>query len=330
MKINDLLNRYCNNADLETPPVSLLINEILECRARLKDYEVNNDLLEELVFKYATVEKELKELNRELIWQQKRIQDDLDAAADIQKSLLPQKAHIAEHVDVAWYFEPCEKIGGDIFNMIKLDDDHVVIYMLDVSGHGVPAAMVTVSVSQLMQMHTGFLIQKGAEPSAENKIMSPVEVMDALDREFPFERFNNFFTINYFILNTKTGIANYANAGHPKPVLLRNNGSLEELESSGPPIGTRSLSFADEKILFTEEQIQIYPGDKVILYTDGLVEYFNDNDEYYGNDRFYDRLKELQEKPVTDIVQASIKSLKAFAKNVKPADDITLLGFELF
>jgi sigma-B regulation protein RsbU (phosphoserine phosphatase) len=160
--------------------------------------------------------------------------------------------------------------------------------------------------------------------------MSPVEVLDALDREFPFERFNNFFTINYFILNTMTGIANYANAGHPKPVLLRNNGSLEELESSGPPIGTRSLSFADEKILFTEEQIQLYPGDKVILYTDGLVEYFNDNDEYYGNDRFYDRLKELKEKPVTDIVQASIKSLKAFGKNVKPADDITLLGFELF
>jgi sigma-B regulation protein RsbU (phosphoserine phosphatase) len=330
MKINDLLDRYFNNADLETPPVSLLINEILECRAKLKDHEVNNELLEELVFKYAAVEKELKELNRDLIWQQKRIQDDLDAAADIQKSLLPQKASITEHVDVAWYFEPCDKIGGDIFNMIKLDDDHLVIYMLDVSGHGVPAAMVTVSVSQLMQMHTGFLTQKGAEPSSENKIMSPVEVLDALDREFPFERFNNFFTINYFILNTKTGITNYANAGHPKPVILRKNGPLEELKSSGPPIGTRSLRFTDEQILFTEEQIQIYPGDKVILYTDGLVEYFNNQDEFYGNDRFHDRLQELKEKPVTDIVQASIKSLKEFAKNVKPADDITLLGFELF
>ena len=173
MKINDLLDRYFNNADLETPPVSLLINEILECRARLKDHEVNNELLEQLVFKYAAVEKDLNELNRELIWQQKRIQDDLDAAADIQKSLLPQKTNISEHVDVAWYFEPCDKIGGDIFNMIKLDDDHLVIYMLDVSGHGVPAAMVTVSVSQLMQMHNGFLIQEGAGPSTENKIMSP-------------------------------------------------------------------------------------------------------------------------------------------------------------
>jgi sigma-B regulation protein RsbU (phosphoserine phosphatase) len=330
MEIRDLLNRYFKKDDLEASPVYVLINELLECQAKLKDHEVNNELLEELVFKYAAVEKKLKQLNRDLIWQQKRIQDDLDAAADIQKSLLPQKMHIAEHVDVAWYFEPCDKIGGDIFNMIQLDDDHLVIYMLDVSGHGVPAAMVTVSVSQLMQMHTGFLIQKGAEPSSENRIMSPVEVLDALDLEFPFERFNNFFTINYFILNTKTGITNYANAGHPKPVILRNNGPLEELKSSGPPIGTRSLRFTDEQILFKEEQIQIYPGDKVILYTDGLVEYFNNHDEFYGNDRFYDRLKELKEKPVTDIVQASIKSLKAFAKNVKPADDITMLGFELF
>ena len=329
MKINDLLDRCFNDADLETPPLSLLINQILEYRAKLKDYEVNNELLEELVFKYAAVEKKLQQLNRELIWQQKRIQDDLDAAADIQKSLLPQKTHIAEHVDVAWFFEPCDKIGGDIFNMIQLDEDHLVIYMLDVSGHGVPAAMVTVSVSQLMQMHTGFLVQKGTGPSSENRIMSPIEVLDALDREFPFERFNNFFTINYFILNTKTGIADYANAGHPKPVLLRKNGSLEELESSGPPIGTRSLSLAKDKILFTEEQIQIYPGDKVILYTDGLVEYYNNNDEYYGNDRFYDRLIEFKEKPVADIVQASIKSLKAFGENAKPADDITLLGFEL-
>jgi sigma-B regulation protein RsbU (phosphoserine phosphatase) len=329
MKIHDLLNKCFNDADIDTPMVSLLINELLEYRARLKDHEVNSELLEELVFKYADAEKKLKELNRELTWQQKRIQDDLNAAADIQKSLLPQKRHITEKIDVAWYFEPCDKIGGDIFNMIKLDDDHLVIYMLDVSGHGVPAAMVTVSVSQLMQMHTGFLIQTGANSSAGNRIMSPAEVLDALDLEFPFERFNNFFTINYFILNINTGVTNYANAGHPKPILLRKNGPLEELESSGPPIGTRSLSYTDEIIQFTEEHLQINPGDKLILYTDGLVEYFNEDDEYYGNERFYNRLNELKEKPVQDIIRESIHTLKAFGKNVKPADDVTLLGFEL-
>jgi sigma-B regulation protein RsbU (phosphoserine phosphatase) len=312
MELHDLLKLY-----------------ILECQAMLKDHDVNNKLLEELVFKYAAAEKKLKQLNRELIWQQNRIQEDLDAAADIQKSLLPQRTNIIEQMDVAWYFEPCDKIGGDIFNMIQLDNDYWVIYMLDVSGHGVPAAMVTVSVSQLMQLHTGFLINRSTESAPGRQAMSPVEVLSALDQEFPFDRFNNFFTINYFVLNAKTGLVNYANAGHPKPVILRKKGLFEELTTSGPPIGTRDFRLTDEEIVFKEEQIQIYPGDKVILYTDGLVEYYDENYEFYGNKRFYDTLKEHKKKPVSDIVKTVIKSLKAFGNNVKTADDITLLGFEL-
>ena len=328
MNIHELLKLYLKKVDSEAPPVSVLMGEILERSARLQDQEVNNRLLEELVFKYAAVEKKLKQLNRELIWQQKRLQQDLDAAADIQKSLLPLKASISDQVEVAWYFEPCDKIGGDIFNMIQLDHDHWVIYMLDVSGHGVPAAMVTVSVSQLMQLHTGFLIKR-ADSSSDSKIMSPVDVLNELEREFPFDRFNNFFTINYFILNTANGVLNYANAGHPRPIILHKNGGFEELTSGGPPIGTRSLRLKDDQVIFKEEQIRIYPGDKVILYTDGLVEYYNEKDEFYGNDRFYDKLRELQDKPVGDIVSELIQSLKVFGNNRKPADDITLLGFEL-
>jgi sigma-B regulation protein RsbU (phosphoserine phosphatase) len=329
MDVHKLLNLYFKKDGGKPPPVSLLINELLEAWAQVKDHEVNNQLLEELVFKYAEAEKQLKELNRDLTWQQKRIQQDLDAAADIQKSLLPHDTNIVEHADVAWFFEPCDKIGGDIFNLIQLDDDHWAIYMLDVSGHGVPAAMVTVSVSQLMQLHSGFLMQRDSGLPSGIEIKSPVKVLDALDLEFPFDRFNNFFTINYFILNTRNGILNYANAGHPKPVILRKKGSLEELESTGPPIGIRSLNLNDEQITFNEEQARISPGDKVILYTDGLVEYYNENDEFYGNDRFHSRLLELKDESIKDIVNESMRSLKEFGKNKKPADDITLLGFEL-
>ena len=329
MELHDLLKRYLKDFDSEKPPVSVLINEILEYQAMLKDHDVNNRLLEELVFKYAAAEKKLKQLNRELIWQQNRIQEDLDAAADIQKSLLPQKMNIAAQMDVAWYFEPCDKIGGDIFNMIQLDDDHWIIYILDVSGHGVPAAMVTVSVSQLMQLHTGFLLKRSTESASDSQIMSPAEVLNALDQEFPFDRFNNFFTINYLVLDTKTGLFTYANAGHPKPVILRKNGLLEELTVSGPPIGTRDFRLNDTEIFFKEEQVQIYPGDKVILYTDGLVEYYDENDEFYGNRQFYETLMAIKEKPVNDIVNHVIKSLKAFGNNAKTADDITLLGFEV-
>jgi len=329
MELYDLLKLYTKKFTSKNTPVSVFINELLECQAMLKDHDVNNKLLEELVFKYAAAEKKLKRLNRELIWQQNRIQEDLDAAADIQKSLLPQKTNITEQMDVAWYFEPCDKIGGDIFNMIQLDDDHWAIYMLDVSGHGVPAAMVTVSVSQLMQLHTGFLIKKSTGSAYDSQIMSPVEVLNALDQEFSFDRFNNFFTINYFVLNTKTGQFNYANAGHPKSVILRKNGLFEELTESGPAIGTLNFRPVENEIFFKEEQFQIYPGDKVVLYTDGLVEYFNEDAEFYGIKRFYDTLIQLNQKPVSEIVNTLIKSLKAFGNNAKTADDITLLVFEL-
>jgi sigma-B regulation protein RsbU (phosphoserine phosphatase) len=329
MNLHELLNLYLKKNAPEKPAVSMLINELLEARAQLKDHEVNNQLLEELVFKYAEAEKQLKQLNRDLLWQQKRIQQDLDAAADIQRSLLPHETNMAAHADVAWFFEPCDKIGGDIFNMIQLDEDHWAIYMLDVSGHGVPAAMVTVSVSQLMQLHSGILMQSGTGTSPQVKIRSPAEVLNTLDREFPFDRFNNFFTINYFVLNTVNGDLNYANAGHPKPVILRQNGTLENLESNGPPIGISSLNLNDDPITFDDEHAHISPGDKVILYTDGLVEYYNENEAFYGIDRFHSRLLELNGKSVKDIVNESIKSLKAFGKNRRPADDITLLCFEL-
>jgi sigma-B regulation protein RsbU (phosphoserine phosphatase) len=329
MDVYKLLNLYFKKDGSEAPPVSMLISELIESWARVKDHEVNNQLLEELVFKYVEAEKQLNALNRDLLWQQKRIQQDLDAAADIQRSLLPHDSKIIEQANVAWFFEPCDKIGGDIFNMIRLDADHWAIYMLDVSGHGVPAAMVTVSVSQFMQLHTGFLVQRGAGPSPETKIKSPVEVMNALDLEFPFERFNNFFTINYFILNIRNGHLCYANAGHPKPVILRKNGTLEELESNGPPIGIRSLNLHDDDITFDQEQAHISPGDKVILHTDGLVEYCNEEEEFYGRERFHTRLLELKDVSVRSLVDESVKSLKTFGKNRKPADDITLLGFEL-
>jgi sigma-B regulation protein RsbU (phosphoserine phosphatase) len=111
----------------------LLLKQALEYWASLKDNGINNQLLQDLVFKYSVAEKKLKQLNQELLDKQKRLDEDLVAAAEIQKSLLPQKIDSAENLEVAWEFEPCEHMGGDIFNMFQLDDDHWGIYMLDVS-----------------------------------------------------------------------------------------------------------------------------------------------------------------------------------------------------
>ena len=326
MKIEDLLRDQIKKSDTKSPQNNQLRKALLECLADLKDNDINTRLLGELVSKYALAEKQLRNLNNELIEKERRLDVDLKAAAEIQKSLLPQNTFVAENLEIAWKFEPCEHMGGDIFNIFQIDSEHLGIYMLDVSGHGVPAAMITVSVSQFLQQNIVHLL-KDKENSS---FMAPAQVLNALDKEFPFERFNNFFTITYVIINTKSGDIIYSNAGHPYPILLRKSNPMELLNKKGPIIGMGDLNFIDDrKIGFEEGQLKIEPGDKLFIYTDGIVEYQNHNGEFYGDDRFYRNLKALKNESVHNIIDQCISSLMEFGNNTRPQDDIALLGLEL-
>jgi sigma-B regulation protein RsbU (phosphoserine phosphatase) len=328
MKFDDLLRSQIEQLDFKNPQNAPLVKQVLEYWASLKDTGINNQLLQDLVFKYSASEKKLKQLNRELLDKQKRLDADLAAAAEIQKSLLPRKIDSSANLSLAWRFMPCEHAGGDIFNMFQLDNDHWALYMLDVSGHGVQAAMITVSVSQFLQPNSGHLVRRHLGPSSTTaRIKTPAEVLTVLDAEFPFERFNNFFTITYMIINTKTGSLRYSNAGHPHPIVLRRDGNLELLQMGGPAIGMgdfRLLTGHSDR--FEEGNLQLHPADKLFVYTDGIVEYQNPAGEFYGTDRFYQSLEALQEESVAGIVARAVQSLTDFGQNAAPRDDITLLG----
>ena len=265
MNIKHLIKDQLRKSDIKGSQDNQLIKALLEYSADEKEKDINKRLLRELINKYALAEKRLRSLNNELIEKDQRIQLDLKAAAEIQRSLLPQKTFFEENLEIAWKFEPCEHMGGDIFNIFKIDAEHLGIYMLDVSGHGVPAAMVTVSVSQFLQQNSAQLLQN---PS----IMAPAEVLNALDKEFPFERFNNFFTITYFIINVKNGDTIYSNAGHPFPILLHKSETIELLKKGGPTVGIGVVDDLDVgKIEFEEGQLKMLAGDNLFLYTDGIV-----------------------------------------------------------
>jgi sigma-B regulation protein RsbU (phosphoserine phosphatase) len=105
---------------------------------------------------------------------------------------------------------------------------------------------------------------------------------------------------------------------------------LELLQKGGPAIGIGDFHLlSDKENRFEEERPQLNPGDKLFVYTDGIIEYENLDGEFYGTDRFYEALKSIQGESVTEIVEKSIKSLMDFGNNAKPQDDITLLGLEL-
>ena len=330
MVVENNLHKYLHLLKSKDPLLPALIHQLLEYRATVADNEINNKLLQELIARYAESELRLKRLNQELTRKQERLEQDLIAAAEIQKSLLPVNVNYGEILDVAWRFQPCDKIGGDIFNIIQLNDDHWAVYVIDVAGHGVPAAMVAATVYQYLQPQSGNLMVRPDDSPENQPIRHPAQVLEFLDREYPFERFNNFFTMNYVVLNVKNGTLISSSAGHPPPIILREDGSLVQLKKGGRPIGTIDLRLStDEPIVYEQEEAQVGAGDKLVFYTDGVYEYQNDRNDFYGNKRFHETLKSLKDRSVDDLIEASFDALMAFGKNAAPKDDVSLLGIQL-
>ena len=263
----------------------------------------------------------LRSLMKEILDKQKHLDEDLKAAAAIQACLLPQRPPELDRLTLAWKFVPCDLTGGDIFNVLHLDEDHLAFYMVDVSGHGVPAAMITVSVSQMLQPQGG-CVKKKIDVPPYYEIASPLEVMQALDREYPFERFNKYFTIVYLIVDLSRGSVVYSSAGHPAPLLLHGDGRVDLLEKGGTIIGLNGL------VPFEEEEIQLLPGDKIFLFTDGLLEFENYQGEAFGLLRVRTVLRQVASQPISRILDTAYESIRTFGGNSPVLDDMTLLGFE--
>lgn len=271
--------------------------------------------------KIRNLTQRLMQTNRELMEKQRKLDEDLKAAAIIQSSLLPTRPPTFHNLTIAWRFQPCDLIGGDIFNVCQLDECHLGIYMVDVSGHGVPGAMVTVSVSQALQPESGYL-KKSQDDYPHYEIVSPVEVCRALDREYPIERFDKHFTIIYAVLNAHSGRLKYCSAAHPPPVLLRADGRIELLDRIGTFIGLDGI------VPFEEDEKQLADGDRLVFYTDGVVECEDEKGVFFGQERLLALLRKLQEEPLERLLDNLLAALVGFAGAAGFRDDVSLVGIE--
>lgn len=251
----------------------------------------------------------------ELQKKQKQLDRDLESAAAIQQSLLPARSPRIDKLQIAWEFEPCEQIGGDIFNIHHMDEGQIGLYMLDVCGHGVPAALISTAVSQFLNSADGFL-------GNNCELVSPDIVLNKLDRAFPFERFDSFFSIICMTIDIREGLLTYSCAGHPPPVLMRPDGSMQILDHRGPSIG-----FGHENPI-GQQTMQLQAGDKIMLYTDGLLESRNRKNDFFGKSRFYNLLENHHHEPIQNMVDAVYANLNEFRHQTKPDDDISILGVE--
>lgn len=274
--------------------------------------------------KIHNLTNELIESNRLLQEKQNKIEEDLEAAAQIQSALIPSAKPELPEFSFSWQFVPSDQSGGDIFNIHLLDDRTLAVYLVDVSGHGVPAAMVTVSVAQSLQPHGYAVLHRNDRNDGDSSLLAPrnpSRVLNILNRDYPIERFDKYFTIVYMIIDRVSGTIIYSNAGHPTPLLLRNSGSIERLDAGGPMIGLGDL------LPFEDGKKQLTKGDRLYLHTDGITEYCRE-DEFFGSERLEAEIVRTKNLPLDLACETIISKMHDFGGGIKAEDDITLVAIE--
>ena len=241
-----------------------------------------------------------------------RLKRDLQAAAEIQQAQLPKELPNSEQYRYAWRFRPCQELAGDTLNIMSLDDRYTVVYVLDVCGHGVRASLQSFSLSQDLRPR-----QDGPN------LLSPEEVFTRLNVKYPIDmQTGMFFTILYGVLDTQTGDFTFCSAGHPGPILIRQGQSPRIIETQSYPIGISSE--AD----YRSETIHLESADKLILYTDGVVEALSSRDILFGEDRLLKTLQRNRDAAIEETLDAVMKSLENWACHVNLRDDVSLVGIE--
>ncbi len=158
-----------------------------------------------------------KEAEEKLGKANERMKADLEAAAQIQRSLLPNRPLSEEGVQFAWEFQPCDELAGDILNIFQLDQDHWGFYILDVSGHGVAAALLSVTLHRVLSPvpTPTSLLTRAKDGGSTHEILSPAEVCRRLNGLFPMDPVTRqYFTLVYGVLYLKAREVRYVSAGH--------------------------------------------------------------------------------------------------------------------
>lgn len=273
------------------------------------------------------LEKDLAEQNKKLSKAYMVIKKDLEAAAKIQASLLPKSASNILGVQFDWMFLPSTFVAGDIFNYFRLDENHVGFYVLDVAGHGIPAALLSVTLSKVlspMNLHDSLLKHFIPEPP-HYEITAPAMVVQDLNDRFQTDIDTmQYFTMIYGVIDTVNGQTRITQAGHPNPIfLIKKERKVTFIGSGGFPVGM--LPDVD----YEEHQISLNRGDRLVLYSDGITECINKNKEQFSEERLMKLLIEGVDLPLQELKNKIEQSLRHWKGGNDFEDDVTLLAMEM-
>ena len=262
--------------------------------------------------------------NKKLESANSQIKKDLEAAASIQRSFLPQTVPEVRGLRFAWHFQPCEELAGDIFNLFPLTDRTLSIYSLDVSGHGVASALLSVTLNRiLLPLTKESSTVRQYDGQSKYQIVSPVRVVELLNQQFimnPEEP--QYFTLLYGLLDVETNLFSFVSAGHPGPLYVPSEAPPRILEAAGFPVGLF------EDATWQESSLQLHPGDRLYLYSDGITEAMNQQEELFGQSRLIDVLVEGKNHSLEESVDLLMAEVQNFV-STSISDDISIVATEV-
>jgi len=276
----------------------------------LVNQQVINDLKNELALNHR--------LQGGVSGEMERMHEEMELAATVQRDFLPRELPVNEAVEFGILYRPSSYVSGDIYDVTQIDDERIGFFLADATGHGVPAALMTVLVSRGLNM---------SEAAAAG--MSPGETLSRLNDELASRSGcgRRFATAICGILNTRTYEATLACAGHPPPLIVSPQG-VREVEVSGSLLGV----FPDEH--YDNVSVSLIPGERLVLFTDGFELAFPTPDQDLGRRRlptrkYMDEFANLSSGSLPDAIKSLESQIDAQAGSLHQVDDLTVLALGL-
>jgi len=283
---------------------------LVRVRAQLRLKDLHDDLVATNV--------QLRQVNRELMTRNRELEQGMEMAHKLQEALLPQKYPDIKNILFCHKYTPADAIGGDFFEIIDLGQDRVALFLSDVSGHGVRAALVTSAVKALLD-------------NVEMEGKSPGEILCEINSRFRAVLGHMapqvFATGFLMIIDGANRTLRVANAGHPNPLLIRKDDMtvtpVMDEEKGGPALGFISAPH------YEIGERQLKKRDIVLGFTDGIYEVRNPNDEYYGIERLTSLIEQNARLIPRDLIQKIVTETEAFMGTRRWVDDICLVAVEV-
>ncbi|HSQ76799.1 MAG TPA: GAF domain-containing SpoIIE family protein phosphatase [Bacteroidota bacterium] len=273
---------------------------------RLNAFDEKDIEVLQFVADAASISIEKSILHTEIL-EKRRIDDQLQIAAELQARLLPTGPPKVEGYSIAGLCTPAYEVGGDYFDYVRLENGRLGVVVADVSGNGIPAAMLMTSFRALFM------------PGARAGV-SPATLMGQMNMLLPeFARKRDFITAFYGILDVSSGAFTYANCGHNLPFIVRADGRIERLTQSGPSLIL--LSDTD----YEAGMVVLHESELLVLYTDGVVEVFDDHQREFGNERLEEVARKFSGGSADAVLREIVAATRSFSGSELSHDDSTLV-----